>query len=58
MPQEAKAQDCCMLFLPECFSFIGLSQDEVGYMVLPGACKQWAAEPGLCQNAEGQPLAP
>ena len=27
--QEAAAQGCCMLFLPECFSFIGLNQDEV-----------------------------
>ncbi len=32
---EAKEAGCCMLFLPECCSFIGLNQQEVSSIKFP-----------------------
>ena len=48
--QEARAQDCCMLFLPECFSFIGLNQDEVCKPSIYQLCEHCVLPYILCKH--------
>ena len=38
---EAKEAGCCMLFLPECCSFIGRNQQEVFYIQPSTRCKSY-----------------
>lgn len=35
LAMEARDSGCCMLFLPECCSFIGLNQREAGIIISP-----------------------
>ena len=55
--QEAKAAGCCMLFLPECFSFIGLGQDQARLHTHAAASGDQRAEQACVQSrAAAQPL--